>query len=95
MSKVQVLIAGVLLKQDQADAVLCAAEIMFHRCERFLKDVRYPTRDKVDEHLNNYLRGAEIIRLFEPDRPFSYIHFVHDRACLNDTVDALFHKHKH
>lgn len=92
MSQVQVLIAGILLQQEQADAVLCAAEIMFYRSERFLRDVIRPNRDKLDEHLNNYLRCAEIIHLFDRNKKFDYVHFNQGQATLKGNVETVFRK---
>jgi hypothetical protein len=91
MSKVQVLIAGVLLKQDQADAVLEAALIMFHRAEKYLKEYRCDSK-KIAHYLEMYLRSAEIIHLFHPEKKIDHVHFHNGRATLMGSVETTFGK---
>jgi hypothetical protein len=92
MNKVQVLIAGELLKQDQTDAVFKAALLMFNRSERYLKEYRHDPK-KTADHLEDFLRAAEIIHLFEPERVIYHIHFHNGHATLMGSIDAVFGKH--
>ena len=92
MSKVQVLIAGELLKQDQADAVFKAALLMFNRSEKYLKEYRHDPK-KTADHLEDFLRAAEIIHLFEPKREIHRVHFHNVWATLMGSIDDVFGKH--
>lgn len=93
--KPTVQINGKLLSDEKVDLVVQMALMMFHRADRFLRDVSNWSEAQAKQHLACYLGAAEILHALDPKRYlFDSVEFENGKAKLKGNKKDIFGKTK-